>query len=512
MRWLVFGLAAAWALGLLVVFLLRVGFPLELEWMEGGMITEASRIQQDLPVYAEPTADFVPYLYPPFYSTVVATLGLVFPMGLALGRVVSILAVLAVGLALWRAVRFEGKPRAHQALAVGLFLASYVFTYRWLDLARADSLFMALAVWGLVLLRECRGDTRKAVAAGLLMGLAFWTKQTSAVLIIASGAAGLLIDWRRTFAYAGVVGLIVVGGLLLGDASSGGWLWHYLFELHQSHAFDTRRLVLESLQLVVEAAPFLVVLVLGLGASLLHRWAREPVRAGEGRLFWAIMAAAGLLVSAVGYSTQWAAVNAFIPATCLGALAIAVLLPVGGAREVVALGLVAAQLVFSAVLEPRIQPLRDHGWSGLLDGYALQDLSITVPSAARRRAASALRAELEGLGGELFAPTRPYWSVLAGGGGHVGYMNLGDVTEVYRQRLQAELAARLRAGRYAAIWLESPPAGWFKHALEGYVETRRLRGDERVLPMTGWMSAAGATAIYPDDQVLLTRRPPPTTP
>jgi hypothetical protein len=69
---------------------------------------------------------------------------------------------------------------------------------------------------------------------------------------------------------------------------------------------------------------------------------------------------AGLLVSALGYSTQWAEPNAFMPGVCFAAAALAVALPVGRG-EAVGLGLVAAQMVFALVLEPRYQPIQDRG-------------------------------------------------------------------------------------------------------------------------------------------------------
>ena len=66
------------------------------------------------------------------------------------------------------------------------------------------------------------------------------------------------------------------------------------------------------------------------------------------------MAFAGLLVSALGYSTQWAEANAFIPGIALGALFVAVALPRGGKTERASLVLVALQLVFGLLLEPTL--------------------------------------------------------------------------------------------------------------------------------------------------------------
>ncbi|MFY0537768.1 hypothetical protein [Nannocystis pusilla] len=138
-RALVVALTIAWAVGMAVVFACRIGFPLELEWMEGGSLHTALRLQQGQSIYPEPSAEFVPFLYTPLYPAVLAVLGWVLPLGYVLGRAVSVAAIGALAAGLWRLVRFEGKPRAHAAAAVGLFLSGYVFTFRWYDVARADS-------------------------------------------------------------------------------------------------------------------------------------------------------------------------------------------------------------------------------------------------------------------------------------------------------------------------------------------------------------------------------------
>ena len=154
----VVGLAAAWVVLLLVVFALRIGFALELEWMEGGMLHQALRLQRGEPIYPEPSTAFVPFLYTPGYAVTLAALGKVFPLDFVLGRAVSIAAWIAIGLGLWRVGAVEGKPVAHRAAAVGLWCSAYVFTFRWMDVARPDMLYLALTLWGLVLLREAASD------------------------------------------------------------------------------------------------------------------------------------------------------------------------------------------------------------------------------------------------------------------------------------------------------------------------------------------------------------------
>jgi hypothetical protein len=547
LRALVLGLAAIWALVLAVVFALRIGHPVELEWMEGGTLQQAWRVSEGLPVYGPPSAEFVPFLYPPLYPALIAALAWVFPLGYPLARAVSIAAVLATCLGLARLTGYEGKPRAHQAVAVGLFLSGYVFGFRWLDLARGDALYLALVVWGLALLRECEGDNKKAVLAGVLVALGFWTKQTTAVFVLASALAGLLVAPRQVWIYAGTIAVIAGGGVLLGQALTDGWLWTWIYETHQDHAFNDERFRKKTWGMFVHAAPFAATLVLaliGVGGGLALRrlrqtraliqgqprariqaWARTVwlgLRAAQGPLYWAIFAGAGLLVSALGYSTQFAEPNAFLPGICFGAAFVAVALPDSTLRrdelagllglrhglEVVGLALIAAQLAFALLVEPLYQPIQSHGLrAGLPDSYAWQDPWRTLPRPEQRREAARLRARIEALDpadGQLLALHRPWWSILAGGPGHVGAMGIHDVGPEQRAELEAELVRRLAEGRYQAVWIEGSVPRWLLRPLRDWTVAERRYGDARVRPLSGWMSEAGMVTPYTGEQLLLT--------
>src|SRR5688500_12746167 len=182
----------------------------------------------------------------------------------------------------------------------------------------------------------------------------------------------------------------------------------------------------------LHAAPPLALLLAGLAGARLRRLfvrtgAKEHVATDRwrGLAFWGVLTAAALLVSALGYSTQWAEPNAFMPGVCFGAAFVAVALPVGRG-EAAALALVGAQLLFALLLEPRYQAIQDRGLPGLSDSYTWQDPWRTVPTAAQREQAAALRDELAARAGPVLALQRPWWSVLAGGAGHVGTMGIHD--------------------------------------------------------------------------------------
>ena len=502
-------LAVAWVIGLGIVFVLRLTFPLELEWMEGGVLHQALRLQRGEPIYPPPSVEFVPFLYTPLYPAVLAVLGSVLPLDYVLARVVSILSVVAIGAAVWRAVVFEGKPRSHRILAVGLLCAGYVFTFRWLDLARPDALYMASTLWGLVLLRQSRGKVRTVVAAGLLIALGFWTKQTAATFVLASGIGALLVAPRQSWIYAATIAVVAGGGVLVGNAMSDGRLWHYIYELHQAHAFNDERFTKKTWGMFVHAAPFLVVLlVIAVGhfvrALRRSRQAEAPsAPPWRGWTYWGLMAATGLLVSALGYSTQWAEPNAFIPGVVMGAVFLAVALPVGGRLEIAALVLAGGQLLFAALLEPMYQPIQDDGCKAIGKSYAWQNLDRTVPTAKARADAAALRASLEVQRGAVLALSRPWWSVLAGGPGHVGSMGLNDVTPEQRAAMMQALRESVAAGQYDRIWFEGEPPKWLLRSLSGHRVEKRLQGEDRVRPMSGYMSKAGMVTSYRQDQILM---------
>jgi len=508
-RRIVMGLAVVWVASLLVVVALRVGFAMELEWMEGGVLHQAARFARGDALYPEPSEAFVPFLYTPLYPAVLGVLGTVFPLDFALGRAVSIIATVASGWALASAVCWEGKPRAHAVIGVGLFVSGWVFSYRWLDLARPDALYLALTAWGLVLLRRAKGSHRRALWAGLLIALAFWTKQTAASFILASGLGALVVAPRQLPTYVATVALVDGGGVLLGNAMTDGWLWTYIYELHQAHTFNRERFTTKTWGMFVHAAPFAVLVAVGIAARLGGRWRRRAATPAaeanpQGLSYWTVIAIAGLLVSALGYSTQWAEPNAFIPGVYFGALLIAVALPVGGAAEVAALVVLGLQLAFAYVVEPRYQPVQKDGIAGLSKSYVWHDPRQSVPTKAQRRRARRMRERLAGASGEVLALNRPWWSVIAGGQGHVGSMGLTDIPPQTRAEIQGALRKRVRQREYAEIWLEGEPPVWLQRDLRRHYRVqRRLQRAERVRPMSGWMSQAGTIGPYRRDQIQL---------
>src|SRR5262245_26881412 len=165
------------------VFLARLRYPLDLEWMEGGMLTHALRIARGEPIYAEPSVDFVSFLYTPLYPAVLSLLSKIVGLSYALGRGVSILAFSGALTFLVAAVRgvaqeHESEELSAIANAAGLLGAAVVclafpFCGAFYDLVRCDSLWLFFVAAGLYCCSPGRATTARIVLGALLLALGF---------------------------------------------------------------------------------------------------------------------------------------------------------------------------------------------------------------------------------------------------------------------------------------------------------------------------------------------------
>jgi hypothetical protein len=152
---------------------------------------------------------------------------------------VSLVSSLACFAIMARCVQRETGSLAAGTAAAGLLAATYSATSSWFDVARVDSLFLALSVGGLYVTRWARRPSG-AVAAGLLLAAAFLTKQTGlaeGVAVLAALACGprRRLAIPAALAYAGVV---AASTLALGLASHG-WYVYYVFEQMSEHTLSS---------------------------------------------------------------------------------------------------------------------------------------------------------------------------------------------------------------------------------------------------------------------------------
>ena len=237
-RWTAALLGLAAIGGFLVIALARLGYPFALELLESNSLVEVHRILAGQPLYAAPTAGYVPDGYPPLYFGVSAAAASVLGQSYLPLRLVSLLSSVACFAITGRLVQRETGSAPAGMAAAGLLAATYFACGTWFDVGRVDSLFLALSAGGLYAARWMRRP-RGAVAAGLLLAAAFLTKQTGlaeGVAVLAALAAGprRRLAIPAALAYAGVLG---ASTLALGLASHG-WYVYYVFEQMSQHALN----------------------------------------------------------------------------------------------------------------------------------------------------------------------------------------------------------------------------------------------------------------------------------
>lgn len=212
----------------------RLPYPFDLEWMEGGVMAHAWRVQHAQPLYVAPSPDFIPMIYPPGYYYVVAVLGYPFGLGLPLGRAVSIVGTLAAcGALVWASQRRAGNPLLG-LLGAAFFLGCYEDSGAFYDLVRPDALALGFLAWALVLGLEAA--PRLQVLSGLLLFAAFVTKHNNAAygLPIALGVwalHGQRAAWRFGLA-AAVPGLAYTAFM---QVNTSGHFLGYLWSVPASH-------------------------------------------------------------------------------------------------------------------------------------------------------------------------------------------------------------------------------------------------------------------------------------
>lgn len=262
------------AVGLMAV---RVPYPFELEWMEGGSLAHVLRLLAGDAIYAEPSAAWVPFIYHPLYYVVAAPLVAAFGVGLPPLRLVSALSSVATGALLGRLAWRETRSPWAGVVAPGLYAATFPLQGGWLDIARADSLALALIVGGTLAVREAR-SARGMLWAGVLLYLAMMTKQTTAWVAMPVVAFAVWRDGPRGLALALGVAAAMLATMGLFAATSDGWYLYYCFELPRSHTLIAR---MWGAYWTEDLAPLGIALFAAVALPFL--WLRRPRgRAGHG--------------------------------------------------------------------------------------------------------------------------------------------------------------------------------------------------------------------------------------
>ena len=185
----------------LYVALHRIGYPYELEWLEGGAVEIVRRVAEGQAIYVQPSVHYVPYPYTPLYFWVSGALAHVTGVGFLPLRLVSLLSSLGCSAVLIRIVWRETGDLVAGILASGLFTATFAVSGAWFDIGRVDSFSLLLLLLAISAARRAETIGR-GIGVGVLVFLAFMAKQDA--LIAAAPVLVLLIVSKRR---AGVAAL-----------------------------------------------------------------------------------------------------------------------------------------------------------------------------------------------------------------------------------------------------------------------------------------------------------------
>jgi hypothetical protein len=470
-RLLLAAVSGAALAGLVCAIARRITYPYDLEWMEGGMLCHALRVVAGEPIYAEPSARFVSFAYTPLYPIVLGRLAPVVGVGYLPARAVSVAAFAGALIVAYAFVRRAGGSRVVAFATTALPAAAFAPTGAWYDLARIDSLFLGLTAAAVAVGWWKRNGRAGPVAAGVLMGAAFFTKQTALPFAGALGLALILARPRAAALYAATTA--VLGGALLGWAhfASGGWFWTYAFGLHRHHPFDAvDAMLVTPARLLLLLAPGLVLL------GLAGRRTRAP-----DLLYAAGMALTGLVASSLGAGTEWSYHNALIPGVYFVALAVGTAAAVVETQGPLAAPLLLAAAVACApggllALAARAAP---RAGLALPLGY---DLRAFMPSAADRARGDALIARLAASPGDVFVPDHSFYAHLAGKPTFLHAMNLADLQGA-GLRVPRDLVEQMRQKRFAVVVVDREEGHEEEEAI-GLVPglTRNYRLAEHLVP------------------------------
>lgn len=295
----------------LYVALSTIGYPYQLEWMEGAHVEAVYRVYSGQPLYPPPSIDYVPQLYTPLCIWTTAALARVFGVGFFVARLVSFSCICGCALIVFALVRRETKEWVLGLIATGLFLATADAGGQFFHFARVDS-FSLLLVLASVYVFRAGSSWRTSIASGVLLWLGFLSKQ-NIILIAGPMLVVMCLFERRRALIAGATALALASvSLLIGNAVTDGWLLYYVLEVGRKHRTEETVWVTFWTQDIFQIG---IAFVSGVvGTALLARNSRSSAAFYGALIAGAIIFSWTLRLHSGGY------INVLTPIHCLAAM------------------------------------------------------------------------------------------------------------------------------------------------------------------------------------------------
>jgi hypothetical protein len=459
----------------------RMGYPYELDWIEGGFVDQVGRVLSGQTVYGPPSITFTPFLYTPLFFYLSAAAAKVVGGGFFPLRLVSVLSSLAAMGGMFAVVYRRNRNIAAGLIAAGLLAASYRITGAWLDVGRVDTLAVALLVLFCLALPTSPNRMRW-VLAGLFAGLMVLTKQSMLIAVLPFLAVHL-IQYRARALWMAAGFLVPVGLVtLVLQAASNGWYSFYTVELLGQQTDWLGQDVIVGFWKTDILRHFFV--PLGFGAAGLFLIFRE-----RRREFWEWLAllAGALLCSFVARIKAGGYDNVLLPSVAV----IGILLGIGWDR-------------LCGAIRKNPNALRDA--SGIVLSVAVlyqfyhlrYSPADQLPTERNYQTGEAFIRYLADLPGTVYVPYHTHYSVMAGKETFAHQAALWDVLRGEapsrgKPILTAEIEKAIRSGRFDAIILDGDGQWNFLYGLDRYYSAppNLLPPDWAPTPLTGWQISPG---------------------
>jgi len=227
--------ALYWVVFTLYVWMQHLSFPLNLEAMELTVLQHLQRLMDGLPLYVDPSSEFIPLAYAPLYYYLSVPFAKLFGASLFTLRLVAVLGAIGSGVVIFFAVKEQTRSIWWSVMAVGLFAAAYRVMDTYLDNAHSDSWLLFCVLLGCYLI-EKKSSRATDVVGVLILITSFWLKQHGALFAI---GGVLYLTWRDGIAKAWLYWILalLLGPILYALAPSliFGPLFHYYTLTVPSH-------------------------------------------------------------------------------------------------------------------------------------------------------------------------------------------------------------------------------------------------------------------------------------
>ena len=200
----------------------RIGYPFELEWLEGDMLLAAVRLLSHQSLYTAPSTEYIAAIYPPLYYIISAVAFWLFEPSLPVLRGVSVVFLTGIFLQLYFIIFGATHKRWLGVLGMGIFASFYGFHESWYDIGRLDSVFFCLLIGGLWLSSQIN-NRKLAISGALVLCLAFFTKQSVAIYIPFVVFYLFLKNRRLSVIFSLMLGLLCSSAFIYLHATTDGW-------------------------------------------------------------------------------------------------------------------------------------------------------------------------------------------------------------------------------------------------------------------------------------------------